>query len=343
MYTRPITAPPKHIVENGIPMFGNFNFPPEKLDIQKLKQPFSLMPLPNFLTKLRIRTNLCFSFVADEYVGTLEVMDANWFAFAEVNVWERKTNRKLPFRTLILRRHTIPRTVQQGICKSHQKKRYIHIEWNHLKEYFTVLCKLKGDKVRQDMFFHFFGSIAGSITSVIPSPTMRRCKAVHHAALSLEGSVVASTSSVSGGLGFFSIRRSFYPLRTHCHSITAQGVVAGKRIQFNLYISNQDFFTPDAYNENVLFINGEPTSLPPVNITHPYGLSREWVIQDTETMIDLSFFPITDTVRKKSLLILRTEYHTIYGTCGGTIYDKNGDSFPLKEFSAVAKKQYLRL
>ena len=138
-------------------------------------------------------------------------------------------------------------------------------------------------------------------------------------------------------------RASYYRLRLHCFSVTGLGNVDGVHIRFNLYTSNQDAVDSDLYNENVLFAAGETTPLPPVTITHPYGLNGQWIIQDTESMIDLSFFPVSDTVRKKSILILRTEYHTIYGKCEGTVRDKHGTKFTLKDFCAVAKKQYLRL
>ena len=60
-------------------------------------------------------------------------------------------------------------------------------------------------------------------------------------------------------------------------------------------------------------------------------------------MIDLTFTPMSDTVRKESILILRTEYRTIYGKCEGVIRDKDGKTFALKDFCTIVKKQYLRL
>ncbi len=353
VYTRLITDPPKKVVENGKAEFGNYNFPPQKLSIQRLKQPFSLMPLPNFLTKMRIRSNLCFSFCIDKYIGTIEVMDARYFAFAEVNVLDTEKKQKLSYRTIIIRRRVIPITAQKGTCKSFKKNRYIRIKWDYEKKDFSIVCRLQHDKVRPDLHFAFSANLStensGTLVSVIPSPTMRRCAAVQHIALSIEGTVSSESAVftaspfVSKGLGFFTVRRAFYRLRTFCHSITAQGIVNGMHVQFNLYVSNQDAVDPDSYNENVLFINGIPTPLPPVTITHPRGVLKEWIIQDTESMIDLSFHPTSDTVRKNSIMILRTEYHTLFGSCEGSICDKDGTKFPLRNFSTVAKKQYLRI
>ncbi len=353
MYTRNILEPPLKIVQNGKAVFGDFNFPPQKLSIQRLKQPFSLMPLPNFITKMRIHSNLCFSFTIDNYIGTIEVMDARYFAFAEINVLNLEKKQKLSYRTIILRRRTIPVSAQKGVCKSLKKNRFIFLKWDYEKQSFTIACRLKHDKTRPDLHFAFSASLnpdeSGSHVSVIPAPTMRRCAAIHHIALSLEGnissesSVLTASPFVSTGLGFFTVRRAFYRLRTFCHSITAQGIVNEKKVQFNLYVSNQDPVDPDMYNENILFVDGVATPLPPVTITHPQGILKQWIIQDTESMIDLSFFPTASTVRKNSIVILRTQYHTLFGSLEGNIFDKSGTGIQLKDFSAVAKKQYLRI
>ncbi len=353
MYTRPISNPPEKIVTNGKAVFGDFNFPPKRLSIQRLKQPFSLMPLPNFITKLRIRANLCFSFSIESYIGTIEVIDARYFAFAEINVWDNNLKRKLSYRTIILRRRTIPITAQKGACKSFKKHRFMLIKWDYQKNNFSIVCRLKSDKTRPDLHFAFSANLAnentGTNISVIPSPTTRRCAAIHHIAFEIEGNISAESSVltaspfVSNGLGFFSVRRAFYNLRTFCHSITAQGIVNGKSVQFNLYVSSQDPYNPDVYNENILFVDGKSTPLPPVTITHPRGILKQWYIQDTESMIDLTFVPFASTVRKNSILILRTQYNTLFGSLEGSISDKDGELYPVKEFSAVAKKQYLRL
>lgn len=356
MYTREIRRTPDAVVRAGKPVFGDFNSFPLDFDIRKLKQPFSIMPLPRFITDSRIRTNLYFSFVSNEYAGLIGVMDTHFFRFAEVTVWEKASGRKHSFRSFILfRKRLIPFKITNGVCKSLRKKRVFSIRWNYETGKFSVLCRLKGDKGRPNTFFEFSGNLqdekCGIHTSVIPAPLMRRCSAVHHAAPLLRGSFLGRffgkeekpSVESADAWGFFTVRRSYYKLRTFSYSFTVMGESDGKVIRFNLYTSNQDPVDSDLYNENVLFVDGQTSPLPPVTITHPYGLNGIWIIQDTENMVDLSFSPLSDTVRKESALILRTEYHTMYGTCEGSVRNTEGDTFLLKNVSAIVKKQYLRL
>lgn len=356
MYTREIRSTPDAVVRAGKPVFGDFNTPPADFDIRKLKQPFSVMPLPRFITDSRIRTNLYFSFVSEEYAGLIGITDTPLFGFAEVTLWEKACGRKISFRSFIIfRKRLVPFNIKSGVCKSFRKKRIFSIRWNYETGRFSVLCRLKGDKCRPNTFFEFSGSLhdtaCGIHTSVVPAPLMRRCSAVHHCAPLLKGSLSGrffgkeektAVQPVEAS-GFLTIRRSYYKLRTFSYSVTVSDTSGEKSIRFNLYASNQDSVDPDLYNENILFVDGTSSPLPPVTITHPYGVGGIWIIQDTENMIDLSFTPVSDTVRKESVLILRTEYHSIYGTCEGSVRDAEGGIFLLKNASAVVKKQYLRL
>ena len=68
-YERTLKDAPEKLVKNGKAQFGSFSKPPKSLDINGLKYPFGVLPLPTFITNLRIRTNLSFSFSTSEYYG----------------------------------------------------------------------------------------------------------------------------------------------------------------------------------------------------------------------------------------------------------------------------------
>ena len=85
------------------------------------------------------------------------------------------------------------------------------------------------------------------------------------------------------------------------------------------------------------------TTLPPVTVTHPYGMSGKWIIQDTENMIDLMFTPKSSSQRLLSLILLHAQYFTVYGTFDGKIVTKDGKSITLKDFPGIIKNQRIRL
>ena len=353
LYKRTIKNPPEKIVQNGKADFGDFNYPPRWLSVQHLKQPFSLIPLPNFITKTRIRTNLSFSFVFDDYDGSIEIIDGIYFYFVEIILLEKETKRKLSYRSLALKLHTIPVTAQKGTVRCSKKDRYILIKWDYAKNLFSIACRLKQDKVRPSFDFAFTAPLSkeqsGTLVSVVPSPTKRRCSATHTIALSLTGNIAArspvllANPFVKEGLGVFTIRRAFYSLRTVSESVVMQGFVADKKIQLAIYTSSQDSADSDLFNENVLFVDNDVTTIPPVTITHSRGLKKKWIIQDTENMVDLTFTPSNYSNRINSILVLRTDYTFLLGTCEGTICDNDGTLIPVKSMPAAVKKIYLRM
>ena len=99
----------------------------------------------------------------------------------------------------------------------------------------------------------------------------------------------------------------------------------------------------NTYNDNVLFVNNEITPLPPVTVTHPYGMSKKWIIQDTENMIDLIFTPESSSQRILSLVLLHAQFFTVYGTFEGVLITKDGKSITLKDFPGIIKNQRMRL
>lgn len=352
MYTRNIQKSIKSVLVNGIPQFGSFSNPPRVIDIKSLKQPYPIFPLPHFLTKTRIRGNIEFFFSTNTYTGTIDIFESVFFSFTEMNFWEKATGKKLAYRSLMPLRKIIPHHLDKSVCVSFHKKRYFRMTWDHIHKTFSFIFHYATDGIRPNAIGVFKSSPNenwGLLTSISPYQLKNRCTAIHVSAMPINGSLSTGTTAQtqsaadSTGQGLFSLRWSFCHLRTKDYTITGFGEWQNKKVSFRLFTTGFDSVEKNIYNENVLFIDGETTPLPPVIITFPKGIMDTWVIQDTESMVDLNFIPKSDTKRTLSILFLRTEYHTMYGKCGGNLRTKEGDLIPLKNFSVIAKKHSLRL
>ncbi|HAH63717.1 MAG TPA: hypothetical protein DCL73_16650 [Treponema sp.] len=78
-------------------------------------------------------------------------------------------------------------------------------------------------------------------------------------------------------------------------------------------------------------------------MTHPFGINHKWVIQDTETMVDLTFTPVSVNHRTLNILVMRTDYNNIYGTFDGMLLTGSGEKITLKNFPGIVKKNLLRI
>ena len=147
----------------------------------------------------------------------------------------------------------------------------------------------------------------------------------------------------SQGLAMMNLNRAYFKLRSKATLLYGLDSVNDKKIAFFIKTSNMDAADADSYNENILFVNGEATPLPPVYITHPFGLDDKWIIQDTENMIDLTFHPLSRTSKTLNLVALRTSYNTLYGSFEGVLLTKDGEKISLKGFPGIIYKNLLRL
>ena len=90
-----MTDPPVRIVHNGKPVFGAFSHPPKELDISDVRNPYSTLKMPKFLSKLRIRADISVVFVSDEFTGIITLLDVKYFCFSEIVIWEKSSGKKI--------------------------------------------------------------------------------------------------------------------------------------------------------------------------------------------------------------------------------------------------------
>ena len=356
MYSRKIESPPEVLVRNGKPVFGTFGGATAKIDIRGLRAPFGGVPLPAFISNFRIKSFLSFVFNIGQYIGTVEFFDQKIFGYAEVVFWDKETGRKLAYHSLMgPRRRFIPHNLNQGVCASFGKKRYIRIGWDRTRDRVSMIFNLSGDSVRPSaraaFVAHYSDSGMTETVSNVPVLSKRRCSALYLSTPQIHGSLSIdktkhfneATMQDTDGQSLFSISRAFYDLYTETEVVKATGITDGKTVSFVISAPEVDESSPESVNKNLLIVDGKRTPLPPVKITHPFGVQTKWVIQDTENMIDLTFEPVSDNFRDIAFLVMRTQTHLIYGKFGGTLKTADNQSIDLNDFVGIAKKQLLRL
>lgn len=351
-----MTEPPETLIKDGKPVFGTFSGHPSCLDIRGVKNPYGIFPLPVFITNFRIKSRLSFFFTVGEYIGCIEFFDAKIFGFADVCFWNQTTKQKFTYQSVMGPRvRFVPHELDSpATIVSYKKSRYIRISWDRKHDKFSVIFNLMGNTVRPSanaaFIAHYSDKNTAELTSVIPAPTTRRCSANNLVALSLHGAITlvpkqapAKTMADADGISLFDMSRTFFRFRTRGEFLSGLGMVNGKQVSFRIAAGSQDAVNPDQYNNNVLFYEGKATPLPAVTITHPFGLMNKWIIQDTESMVDLTFTPVAEYMHTISVFILRTQYHTIYGKFEGVLLTSSGEKVTLHELPGIAKKYLIRL
>lgn len=355
MYTREISEMPESFVKNFKPVFGTFKGHPKRLDIRGVFKPYGTIPLPTFITNLRIKSRLTFTFDIGEYIGRITFVDAKIIGYSEVIFWNKSTNQKFVYHSVMgMRKRFIPHNLESASTSSYSKKRYTRISWDRSHGKFSVVFDLNGDSVRPSAH----GAISGDfnaeqfaeLTCSRPNPTVRRCSALYNCTLPAHGTISLrykngeqKTMSDSSGISNFSISRTYMKFRSHGEFVVGFANIKGKNVSFRIAAESHDAVNTDRYNLNVLFYDGKATPLPPVVISHNMGVNNTWVIQDTENMVDLTFTPISSKLTKISAIILRTTYRSIYGTFDGTLVTADGEKITFKSLPGIAENYLIRL
>lgn len=349
MYSREFKEPPAQIVQNGKANFGTFLGISPKFGIKGMRAPYAGVPLPTVISKLRIKSRLNYLFSIDKFIGISEFYDFRLFGLAEVVFWNKETGKKYFYHTVIpTRHHFIPLSTDRGICASYLKRRYIKISWGRKHQHHALSFRVKGDSVRPKAEGFFFSPIGDKMHTdclfVNPSPTSSRCSATWLCAMSIDGQISIDNEQAdkSRGLGAMIMNRTYVKVHSIATRAWGMGTVGDKKIVFQLGYSNLDAADPDKYNSNVLIQDGKATTLPSVIMTHPFGIDKKWIIQDTESMVDLTFTPASLSSRLLNIILMRRNYTYLYGTYDGVLLNADGEKIVLKNFPGILSRDFLR-
>ncbi|MGL4982224.1 MAG: DUF2804 domain-containing protein [Treponemataceae bacterium] len=349
LYTRKFISTPKNIIKYHQPAFGTFKEPFSKLDIKGLKSPFGGIPLPLFLTNLRITASTSFAFSTENYFGTIDIFDAKFFALSDLVIWNAQTQKKYVFRKMFFpRKRLIPLSLEKGVCTNHNSKQYFRLEWNRELGELLVLINFEKTAVRPKINLSFSINLhdakTGSLMSVLPALVTRRCFASFQTTGGITGFVDIEGARIpQQGVAFFEINRLYTTLRTKIKVVIGEGLVNGKQVSFKLSATSFSASDELTYNDNALFVDGKTWPLPPVRITSFQGISKPWVIQDTESMVDLTFTPLSVSSHKLSAFFVHRNFHLLYGTFEGVLLTSEGESLFIKSFTGIAKHLRYRL
>ena len=353
MYTREITAAPKKLVQNGKPLFGTFDTLPAKLDIKGVTTPYAGVPYPPILSRLRIRARAVYVFSVGDYFGLVQFFDNKILNMAEFSLWNTKRGTKYVYRKFLgVRRKMIPTRLDAGRCSTRTPGRRVRFSWNHQSGRLLLAVNVKGFSHRPEIKIfaegNFNDAASKEIVSVKPAPTTRRCSATWYASvpvktmMEVKGVEKVAADDVAGNSLLF-VNRSYYKFITRGESLTASGMIDGKRVSLRLSTTSLDAAATSKYNDNALFVDGKFTPLPPVCITHPFGIAKDWNAQDYESMVDLSFVPQNSYSRKANFILVNASYDTVFGFLNGIVLDAEGNKHELRDFPAVAQISKIRL
>jgi hypothetical protein len=349
MYTRVIQNPRGSPIENGIPLSGTWNKAFAQVDLLGIQRPYS-WPLPRWVRDHRIKEWESFSVQDDHFF--LEALLGNFklFHLAQVFLYDKETGQNYVYRKLLPgNRWRMPRSLNHALVECHSADFLFRIHtWLNAD---TIKLDLDIGAVKRQPAFtaHLAYCLGdGDVTPVAVSLnfTERRNMYAYKALAAVRGDLVLGERHISLDpahcMGIFRDYKGFFPYRMRgvfCGGMGFDG--EGRRYGFHI-VENQAKET-HKNNENVLWVNGSYTPLPPVRITMPNGPESDWVIQDLEGMVDLVFTPKEINRFGINFLITSGDFIAPIGYYNGALVSGNNEQIQVRNQWGIGEKLYLRV
>jgi len=349
MYTREILPPINSPVEDGQPVIGTWNKAFEKVDLLEIKKPFKY-PLPRWVRYNRIKEWQSFS-AHNEYLS-LEALFCNikLYRMAQVLLYDRKNSKKFFFRKIIPGTGwKLPLSLANASVDSHASGFFFRIHsWldaDAVKLDINIEPSRKNPALTAHLAYNM-RSLDVTPMAVSLSFSEKRSMYSFKALAPVRGDMVFDGKHINikqdHCSGVFCDYKGFFPYRMRSIMCTAAGFDDKKR-RFGFHIAENQTRENNKNNENALWLDGKLTPLPPVLITMPDGPEADWIIQDVEGMVDLTFTMNEQSKSGGNYIITRADFNIALGYYNGMLVNSDGEKIEIRNLPGMGEKLYLRV
>ncbi|MGI5888355.1 MAG: DUF2804 family protein [Oscillospiraceae bacterium] len=138
--------------------------------------------------------------------------------------------------------------------------------------------------------------------------------------------------------------RGYYPRRMHYDWLCTLGKaeVGGENRYFAFNLTKNQSTDPVKYNENLIWLEGRQSLLPPVTFSKEPGMPdykspAKWHVRDTHGMVDLEFEVLGTHPTIVSAGVVDIHYYILFGKVTGTLKLEDGTPIKLDHVRAVGE------
>lgn len=348
MSTAPIVDPPEALVLDGRFQLGRFNAIPSRLNMLDVSRPYHY-PVPRFIKKERLKEWQAFQFGNERWFFFTALYTARSLSLAIFYAYDRAEKKRIGFN------RAIPGTAY----KFHESLSNSRVGYHMPRAHYDILVstdkgriELDAGRISHDPGKAFSGHFSLDITPQASAPLavclplgLNRAMYSTKVLMPMTGEFNYRGESFKfaapDAMGIMDDHKGFYPWAMHYDWVSGFGVdPKGRRVGFNL--TDNQVKDQERYNENCLWISNRVYSLPPVKVTRPAGPMGEWVIQDTEGLVDLIFVPEAPNDIRFNFGFTASDYHGPFGRFKGVIRNGTGEKIDAECLFGAGEQKYLR-
>ncbi|MCL2193683.1 MAG: DUF2804 domain-containing protein [Treponema sp.] len=349
MYTREILAPRATPIENGMPLTGTWDKAFAHVNLLDIQKPYKY-PFPRWLRGSRIKEWEGFSVQNERFCLEAFLGNFKMFQTTKIFLYNKETEETYVFEKMSFRKSwQLPQKLENASVECRASGFFFRIHtWlkaNTIKLDIDIAATKKQPAFTTHLSFAM-GSRDVSPLVVSLNLAERRNMYVFKALAAVRGDIVLDGKHASLDparcTGIFRDYKGFFPYRMKFTSCGGMGFDDEDR-RYGFHIVENQARETRKNNENVLWLNGRSTPLPPVLITMPGGPESDWVIQDMDGMVDLVFTPKTANRFKANLMIAKGDFFAPMGYYNGMLVSAKGEQVQVRNQWGIGEKLYLRV
>ncbi len=144
--------------------------------------------------------------------------------------------------------------------------------------------------------------------------------------------------------------RGYYPRKAHYDWVTTMGKckLGDEEKWFAFNLTRNQSINQDDYNENVLWLEGETSLLPPVTFerdpeSKDFKNGSVWTIKDEHDMVNIKFKVRNMNPMILHALVVNIDYYVSFGELEGYIRDEDGNKYVLDGMMGMGEDKTLLL
>ena len=337
---------PKSIVENGKAHFGTFLTPFENLNMLDCDKPCGAL-MPDCMKKSRLTEWEAFELNMDEGILVSAIYNTGPMGFS-IFVWFDKRDKKIySWRNIVpVKKAKVAPQLIDGECYLKTDKS----EYRITNDLANGFARAEGYSEGKDGVFRIKMEVERiSPPSIVSIPFDDNkplysekdfLKAKGYVELNGE-KFVTNERSVS----IIDDHKGYYPFRAHYDWLTTMGDIEidGELKKFAFNLTRNQSVDQDAYNENLIWLEGKSYPLPPVIFTKNSRKAKTWYIRDEYGKVDLRFEIDNVFYMPIHLLVVDVYYALPFGRIYGTVEDTEGRVYTLDGAYGIGEDKTTRM
>jgi len=344
MYTREILPPRASPIEDGVPVTGTWNRAFERVDLLEIINPYQY-PMPRWARDYRIKEWQYFSVQDSGFMLEAVFCNLKLYRAAQVLLFNKENGERFVFKiTKPGAGRRLPQSLANSSVDSHLDDFYFCIHSWLDADTVKLDINIEAARRRPSLTIHLaYNLCSRDFTPMAVSMAIaaRRNICAYKAFAPVRGDIVLGGRHISlnqeNCSGFFCDYKGFYPYRTDSAFCSAMGFDEKNR-RFGFHIAENQTRDTNKSNENALWVDGKLTPLPPVLVTMPDGPDNDWIIQDVEGMVDLTFTPKELNKSGIKLFFTKVEFIAPLGNYNGVLVNKDGEKIQIKNLFGIGEK-----